>query len=132
MSYQNKAAAMASDYARLRTLPAVLSVAYIAASLYQFGGISEVSLTWLDYSLTTEHSVVASLGTMLIAFASSETKQLDAYENWEIAAIASGPVVILGHQYTSEVSDVLMELGDPAGMQVAFVLTLVSWAVAVR
>jgi len=132
MSYQNRISGMASDYARLRSLPAILSVVFIGASLYQFGGISEINLTWLSYTLTTEHSILASLGVYVLAFASSETKSLDHYEDWEMVAIAAGPIVILGHEYTTQVTDVLLQLGDPLGMQLAFVLTLVSWGVAVR
>ena len=132
MATSNRMTGMVSDYARLNTLPAMLSVVYILAGLYQFGGISTVDLTWLDYSLTTQHSVIASLGTMLIAGFSSETRSFDGYEDWEMVVIALGPAVILGHEYTTEVTDVLMELGDPTGLQVAFFLTLASWAVAVR
>lgn len=42
---QARAADMLSDYANIRTIPAVLSVAFVLASLYQFGGISEVVLS---------------------------------------------------------------------------------------
>ncbi|EMA25733.1 hypothetical protein [Haloarcula argentinensis] len=38
MSYQNRV----SDYMNIRSLPAMLSVAFVAASLYQFGGIPTV------------------------------------------------------------------------------------------
>lgn len=131
-NYKGKAREKAEDYANLRTLPAVLSVAFIGASLYQFGGISEIQLVWLDYGLTTEHSVLVSLVTFLVAFASSETRQFENYEMWEMVVIAAGPVVILGEQYLTEVTDLLMEIGDPLGFQVAFFLTLLSWGVAVR
>jgi uncharacterized membrane protein YbhN (UPF0104 family) len=130
--YKGRARQKAEDYANLRTLPAVLSVAFIGASLYQFGGISEIQLVWLDYTLTTEHSVLVSLVTFLVAFASSETRQFENYEMWEMVVIAAGPVVILGEQYLTEVTDLLMEIGDPLGFQVAFFLTLLSWGVAVR
>lgn len=120
------------DYAQLRSLPAVLSVAFVAASLYQFGGVTELHLTWLDYTLTTKHSVLVSLLVWIAAFASSETKRLEHYEPWEQVAIALGPLVILGTEYVQEIHDLLLDLGDPLGMQVAFLLTLVSWGVAVR
>jgi len=133
MSYSNKASSMMGDYANLRTLPAMLSVAFIIGSLYQFGGISDVTLTWLSsYTLTNQHAVMLSLGVFLAAFASSETRQFDNYETWEKIAIAAGPLVIIGDQYTTEVTDLLMGFGDPLGMQLAFFATIVSWGVAVR
>jgi hypothetical protein len=131
-NYNSMAREKASDYANLRTLPAVLSVAFIGASLYQFGGISEIQLVWLDYTLTAEHSVLASIITFLLAFASSETRQFENYEMWEMAVIASGPIAILGEQYLTEVTDFLVSIGDPLGFQVAFFLTVLSWGVAVR
>jgi hypothetical protein len=120
------------DYMTLRTIPVMLSVVFAVASLYQFGGITTVDLTWLSYTLTTEHAVFASLGTYAIAFASSETKQMENYEDWEMVVIAAGPVVMIGEQYVTEIHDLLLNIGDPLGMQIAFLLTIASWTVAVR
>lgn len=133
MAYSNRASGMLSDYANLRTLPAMLSVVFIAASMYQFGGVSDITLVWLNnYSLSGTHAVFASIGTYAVAFASSETKALDHYEDWEKAAIAAGPVVIVGQNYITAIDDLLIGFGDPLGYQIAFVLTIVSWGVAVR
>jgi len=132
MSYQNRAKGMVSDYMNVRTLPATLSVAFILASLYQFGGITTVELPWISYTLTTQHGLMVSLGAFAAAFASSETKEFQYYEDWEKVAIAAGPGVILGQQYVTEVNDFLVSLGDPLGMQLAFLTTVVSWGVAVQ
>lgn len=132
MSYQNRATNMVSDYMNIRSLPAMLSVAFVAASLYQFGGITTVELPWLSYTLTTQHSLLISLGAFAAAFASSETKQFEYYEDWEKIAIALGPAVILGNEYLPAVNDFLTSLGDPLGMQLAFLATVVSWGVAVQ
>ncbi|KAA9406704.1 MULTISPECIES: hypothetical protein [Haloarcula] len=132
MSYQNRASDMVSDYMNIRSLPAMLSVAFVAASLYQFGGITTVELPWLSYTLTTQHSLLISLGAFAAAFASSETKQFEYYEDWEKIAIALGPAVILGNEYLPAVNDFLTSLGDPLGMQLAFLATVVSWGVAVQ
>lgn len=131
-TYRNQASEVLSDYSHLRTLPAMLSVAFVLASLYQFGGISEVHLSWLDYTLSTQHSVVVSLGAYVVAFMSSETKQFENYDTWERALIAVAPIVILGYEFTQVVTDLLVQLGDPLGYQIAFMITVVSWAVAVR
>jgi hypothetical protein len=68
----------------------------------------------------------------LAAFASSETRAIEAYENWEKVAIALGPLVILGQQYVAEIDSLLLDIGDPLGYQLAFVVTLVSWGVATQ
>lgn len=120
-----------NDYTQLRTLPAMLSVAFILASLYQFGGIATIELTWLDYVLSTQHALLASIGSFVVAFASSETRSFEHYDDWEQVAIAAGPAVILTEQYVPFVSEQIANLGEP-GYMVAFVLTVVSWGVAVR
>ncbi|WP_153552017.1 hypothetical protein [Halomicrobium sp. LC1Hm] len=130
--YRNRVSDMASDYMNIRSLPAMLSVGFILASLYQFGGIGTVELVWFNYTLTGEHAIMVSLGAFAAAFASSETKRFEDYETWEQVAIAAGPGVILGQQYVTEVNDFLVSLGDPVGMQLAFVATVVSWGVAVQ
>ena len=130
-SYSNSMGNALSDYTHLRTLPALLSVVFILAGLYQFGGISEVMLTWIDYTLTAEHATFISLTAYAIAFASSETKQFDSYEQWEQVAIALGPIIIAGYQYVPQLAD-LINTSSNLGPIVAFLATVVAWGVAVR
>ena len=130
-SYSNSMGDALSDYTHLRTLPALLSVVFILAGLYQFGGISEVMLTWIDYTLTAEHATLISLAAYVIAFASSETKQFDSYEQWEQVAIALGPVIIASYKYVPQVADVI-NTSSNLGPIVAFLATVVAWGVAVR
>jgi len=135
-SYKQRTSNLAQDYMNIRTLPAMLSVIFALASLYQFGGISDVTLTWIGgtggYTLTGEHSVMASMAAYTVAFMSSETKQFENYETWEMGLIAAAPVVIVGQQYVTEVNDFITSLGDPLGMQLSFLVTIVAWAVAVQ
>ena len=130
-SYSDSMGNVLSDYTHLRTLPALLSVVFIISGLYQFGGISEVLLTWIDYALTAEHATFISLAAYAIAFASSETKQFDSYEQWEQVAIALGPVIIASYQYVPQVADVI-NTSSNLGPIVAFLATVVAWGVAVR
>jgi hypothetical protein len=120
-----------SDYTHLRTIPAVLGIAFVVASLYQFGGMAEVTLSWFDYTLTAEHAAIGSLVIFAMAFMSSETKAFEQYEGWEKAVIGLAPVLILTHQYTQFVSDFAAN-NDPAVGMIFFVVTLVGWGVAVR
>lgn len=130
-SYSNSMGDALSDYTHLRTPPALLSVVFVLAGLYQFGGISEVMLTWIDYSLTAQHATFVSLAAYAIAFASSETKQFESYEQWEQVAIAVGPLVIIGYQYVPQLAD-LINTSSNLGPIVAFLATVVAWGVAVR
>ena len=106
MAYSRKANSMLSDYANIRTLPAMLSVVFVIAGLYQFGGISDVTLTWLGgtggYTLTAEHATLASALVYAAAFMSSETKRFESYETWEQIAIAAGPLVIVGRWHVAQ------------------------------
>ncbi|KTG07549.1 hypothetical protein [Haloferax profundi] len=131
--YSKGLSGLASDYAMLKTIPAMLSVVFVATGLYAFGGVSDITITWLsNYTLTSEHATLGSIVVFALAFMSSETKSLEYYEYWEMGFILASPAVILGWEYTTQIPDLLLGLGDPLGAQVAFVITVVGWAVAVR
>jgi len=131
MASRNSPGDLVSDYANLRTVPALLGIVFALASLYQFGGIATVELTWISYTLTTQHAMIVSLATFVVAFASSETKSFDYYEDWEKVVIAAGPALILGHQYVQFVTDAIAN-NSPTGGILAFIISLAAWGVAVR
>ena len=123
------------DYTNLRTIPALLSVVFVVATLYQFGGIATVEFLWVEdgYTLTTEHALFASLGAYLVAFASSETKDFDRYEDWEKVAIAAGPFVIVAHEYWAWFNDLIVGDGTSDLLSIlAFLVVVTAWTVAVR
>ena len=127
------ASSLMKDYATLKTLPALLSVAFIAAGLYAFGGIAAIELTWFGgYTLTAEHATLGSMAILAVAFMSSETRRFENYETWEQIMIGATPIVVLGWEYVTEIKDIILALGDPLGAQVAFFITIIGWAVAVR
>ncbi|WP_049987972.1 hypothetical protein [Halobellus rufus] len=132
-SYGSSFSGAISEYANLRTLPAIFSVAFVATSLYQFGGVTEITLVWLsNYSLTAEHAALAGIAVYAAAFMSSETKRFEHYETWEQVSLGLVPILTLGYQYTSQIPDLLNSIGDPLGAQIAFLATLFGWFVAVR
>lgn len=132
-SYSSGISDAIGEYASLKTLPAIFSVAFVATSLYQFGGITEITLVWLsNYSLTAEHAALGGMVVYAAAFMSSETKRFEHYEDWEKVAIAAVPGITLGYQYTTQVPDLINSIGDPLGAQLAFFATLFGWFVAVR
>lgn len=117
----------------LRTIPTLLSVVLAATDPYTFGGIFDIIITRLPfYTLTSEHAMLGGILVYAVAFMSSGTKSLRRYEHWEMAFIAASPVVILGWQYVTETKDLLLGLSGPPGAQVAFLITAIGWAVAVR
>ncbi|ADB79719.1 VP3 [Haloarcula hispanica pleomorphic virus 1] len=133
MAYSNNARGLVNDYANLRSIPALLSTVFVMAGLYQFGAVNQFTIVWLNnYTITGQHAVIASMASYLVAFASSETRSFTQYRDAEKVLIAVGPSLVLAEQYTTEVTDLLLKLGDPLGMQIAFVLSVVSWGVAVR
>ncbi|WP_252699474.1 hypothetical protein [Natronosalvus vescus] len=120
------------DYAQLRAVPALLGVFYLAASLFQFGGLSTPEILWFGgYELTTTHAMMGSLGVLVIAFASSETKDFERYEQWEQGLIAAAPVLILGYHYVGFV-ETLVNTAEPWGQIAAFVICAAGYAVAIR
>ena len=134
-SYSSSFSGALSEYTNLRTLPAIFSVAFVLTSLYQFGGVTEITLTWLNnYSLTAEHAALAGIGVYAAAFMSSETKRFEDYESWEQVSLALVPALTLGYQYVDQIATLINDLGgtSPLGAQLAFAATLFGWFVAVR
>lgn len=119
------------DYTNLRTVPAMMTVVFAAATLYQFGGVPAPELLWANYVMTTQHAMIVSLGTYAIAFASSETKSFERYSDQEKALIAGGPLLIIGHEYVTFLADIPVQ-HDPLGGIVFFAVVMVGWGVAVR
>lgn len=121
-----------SDYSHLRTIPAMLSIVFALASMYQFGGFgADLTLAWVGHTVTDQQAVLASLGALAVAFASSETKSLEMYEDWEKALIAGGPALIVAHAYVPEVTNFIANAGT-LGQVTAFAVTVAGWGVAVR
>lgn len=120
------------DYITMQDIPAGLSALYLFAGLYQFGGISSITFEWINYSITMEHAVWVAVAAYAVAFMSSRTKQFENYEGWEQFLILLGPGAILGQHYVTAVNDLLVNIGDPLGYQIAFVVTVASWGVAVQ
>jgi len=131
MAYKNGSSILA-DYAYLRTLPALTVALLFVFSAYLYGAISPLTLEWgIDYTITTQGALIGSLVIYALAFASSETKDLEKYEKPEIALISSGPGIMLLYQYIPYVQDQFAAY-DPTLSIIAFIFSMVSWGVMVR
>jgi hypothetical protein len=120
-----------NNYAKLNTIPALLSIFFAMASLYAFGGVAELHFSWFDYTLTVEHATLGSMFIMAVAFASSETRDFDHYARWEQVMIAMAPILILGAEYVDFISQAFVD-HDPLLGMVAFGITVAAWGVAIR
>jgi hypothetical protein len=127
----SRSGSILSEYSQLKTIPALLSVVFAMTSLYQFGGVSELHLVWLDYTLTTGHAMLASIATYAVAFMSSETRQFENYTSAEQVILGSGLLLVIGHQHIGIISDAISNAGTTGGI-VTFLITLLAWGVAVR
>lgn len=121
--------ARVDDYSNLRTVPAVIGLLFGLASLVQFGGIAPLEFSWFDYTLTGDHAMWISLGSLVVAFASSETTDFDDYATWEQAVMALGVGLIAADRHLGFVADFIDSLGD-MGHMIAFALAFAAWGVA--
>jgi len=131
MAYSSAVGGLLSDYAQLRTLPALTVSLLFVCSAILFGAIPEIPVNWLGVTITSGSALIVSLVIYVLAFASSETKSLEYYENWEMALISSGPGIMLAYQYIPLVQD-QFAANSPTLSIIGFVFSLVSWGVMVR
>lgn len=138
-SYRNRGRStlnsLADDYKNMRTLPALISVFFMVATAFFYGAIDAPTFNWFiegGYTLTHGHAIIGSLGVYVLAFMGSETKQFEHYSGGEQALVAAGPLMMIGIEYIQQIEDLFLAFGDPLGMQIAFAVTLVSFAVAVN
>ena len=118
------------QYTQLRTIPALLSVFYVIASLYAFGGISAITFQWVGYTLDNTTALLGSLLVFALAFASSETKEFQYYSQAEQILIAAGPAVMLLNFFLDPVSAFVMS--SMVTQISAFAIVTISWGVAVQ
>lgn len=118
-----------SDYTQLNTLPAVTGVLFAVASSVQFLGAT-VSLSTPAYTFDPAHAMLVSLLMLVVAFASSETKDWRHYDEWEQGVVGVAAITLVGTEYVPEIADLVM---SSQGTQVgAFVLSLAAWGVLSR
>lgn len=129
----SRANELIADYRNLRTIPAVLGMVFFMSTLYQFGAFqSELSFAWFDYTLTTEHAVFASLMIYAVAFASSETRQFEHYEDWEKILITLGPVLVIATEYSTLANEWIMTTSDPWSQITGAAIVLIGYGVAIQ
>jgi len=118
------------DYSQLNTIPALSGVAFAIASAVQFLGGS-MSLTTPSYTLDPAHAMIISLVALVVAFASSDTKDWRYYETWEQGVVAAAVFLMIGMEYLTEIQN-LVNNNAPVAPLMAFGLAMVAWGVLAR
>lgn len=129
-AYNSVTSKLWNKYGQLNTIPSIISVAFVVAAAYTFGGIAAIEVNWFGgYVLSTEHALLVSLATYAVGFASSDTKQWRNYAPVEQGLIALGPALMLVYHY-----DLFLEyITWTTNLElIAFGVTLVGWTVAAR
>jgi hypothetical protein len=75
--------------------------------------------------------MIVSLMALVIAFASSDTKDWRYYETWEQGVVAVAVFLMVGMEYLTEVQN-LVTSNDPVGPLIAFGLAMAAWGVLAR
>jgi hypothetical protein len=114
----------------IRTVPALAGLVFAAASAVQFLD-AQIALGVLDWSFKPALALVVSLGSLLVAFASSNTRDWEHLENAEQATVAVALLIMLTHQYTPTVETAIANNQPWAGF-VAFMSGMIAWGVLAR
>ena len=121
---------MVDKFMNINTLSALMGIFGAIGLAVQFLGASfgiEVPVT---YTLEGDVAVLMTVGAMAVAFASSDTRSLDYYEMWEKVLVGGAAVLIVGTQYITEISDIVM--ADDYVRLGAFAVGLAAWFVVSR
>lgn len=119
-----------ADYTQLNTIPAVSGILFAVSSGVQFLGAS-ITLQYPAYTFPSEHAMLVSLGALLVAFASSDTKDWRYYDQWEQVLVALAVVLMIGAEYLTEISTLISNNNPTAGV-LAFLITVAAWGVLAR
>ena len=117
------------DYTQLNTLPAVTGVLFAVASSVQFLG-AQISLATPSYTFDPAHAMLVSVLMLVLAFASSETKDWRHYDPMEQGVVGAAAIAIVGGEYVTEINDLVMT--STATQVGAFALSMVAWGVLSR
>lgn len=119
-----------NQYSQLNTIPAVVGILFAVSAGVQFLDVS-VTIGVVGYSFDPAHAMMVSLGALVVAFASSETKDWRYYDRHEQAVVGLAVVLIVGTEYVVEVSDAIANNAPVAGF-VAFAVSMAAWGVLSR
>lgn len=118
------------QYSQLNTIPALSGILFAIASGVQFLGAS-ISLEIPSYTFDPAHALLVALAVLVVAFASSDTKDWRYYESWEQVTVGVAIFVMVGAEYLTVVSDFIAN-NDPVAGMAAFIISMLAWSVLAR
>ena len=118
------------NYTQLNTIPAIVGIVFAVSAAVQFLQ-AEIMLGLIDYSFDPAHALIVSVFALVVAFASSDTKNFQHYETWEQALVGLAVVVMVSAEYTTTGADFLVENEPHAGL-LAFLVSMAAWGVLAR
>lgn len=112
------------------TVPAIAGLVYAAAAAVQFLD-AQIALGVLDWTFKPGMAMVVSLAALVVAFASSETRNWQCYDNYEQSLIGLTLLIMVLHQYSPTVETAIAN-NQPLTGFTAFGLGMISWGVLSR
>ena len=118
------------QYKNLNTIPALAGILFAVSAAVQFlnATVSVAPSADLAYSFAGTDALLVGIVSLLVAFASSESRDFTYLETWEQAAVAVTVAVMVGMEYTTEVADIMAN-NQPASGIVAFLVGMVAWGI---
>lgn len=117
-------------YTQLNTIPALVGIVFAVAAGVQFLDVT-LTVGLLSWTFQASHAMFIGMGALVVAFASSDTKDWKHYDTWEQAVVALAVVLMVSGEYISEVATLLSNNQPVAGI-VAFALSMAAWGVLAR
>ena len=112
------------------TVPAIAGLLFSAAAAVQFLQ-AEVSLGLLNWSLEPGIALLVSLSSLVVAFASSRTRDWRLYSTSEQSIIALAILIMVSHQFSPTVA-LAVQNNQPFSGVLAFSMGIVSWGILAR
>lgn len=122
-----------TEYAQLNTIPALAGIIFATGSAVQFLGasITIAPSADLSYTFAANEALLVSLVSLVVAFASSDTKDWRHYETYEQALVGVAVVAMVGTEYLTEISDLVVNNEPTVGI-LFFGLSMGAWGVLSR
>lgn len=114
----------------IRTIPALAGLVFAAASAVQFLD-AQIALGVVNWSFKPAMALVVSLASLLVAFASSNTRNWEHLENAEKSLVAVALLIMTTHQYVPTV-ELAISNNQPWAGFIAFMSGMIAWGVLAR
>lgn len=130
MASHNRSQSMLGQYTQLNTIPAIVGIIFAVAAGVQFLDVT-ITIGIVSYTFDPAHAMFVGFGALVVAFASSDTKDWRFYDTWEQGLVAVAVVLMISGEYVAEVATILSNNQPVAGI-IAFAISMAAWGVLAR